>query len=318
MRTRFTESGAGAPPKLLPAAMLLFLGSIWGLNASIAKLAGQSGVAPIGFTTWQMTGAAVVVALVCLARGRRILIDRPHLIYYLVVGLIGTAVPSINMVNALRHLPAGVLSIGITMVPLFSYTMSLGVGLERFDRLRCLGILLGFSGVLLIVLPEASLPGPDDALWFLISLLTPLLYAFSNVATAKLRPPHGESLPLAGGMVATIALVLWPVALVTDSVFAPGLPPGLGGDSVGTLTILVAMAVSSVAYFIYFEIVRMAGPVWVSVVGYIITATGIGWGMLFFGETHSAYVWAAVAVIFAGLALVNGRQARAAVVVGRT
>ncbi|MEQ8602847.1 MAG: DMT family transporter [Marivibrio sp.] len=299
-------------PRLLPALLLLFLGSIWGLNASIAKLAGQSGVAPIGFTSWQMSGAAVVVTAVCLARGLRIRFDAAHWRYYLLVGVLGTGAPSVNLVNALNHLPAGVLTIGLAMVPLFSYLMSLTVGLERFDRLRAGGILLGFAGMLLIILPEASLPNEGDALWFLISLLTPLLYAFSSVAAAKFRPQGASSLPLAGGMLITLGIVLWPTAWAAGQIFTPSLGE-TGGLSVASVTVLVAIAVSSVAYFIYFEIVRMAGPVAVSVVGYIVTCTGIGWGMLFFGEEHSLYVWAAVAVIFAGLALVNKRQEKAAI-----
>lgn len=301
-----------AAPRLLPAVLLLFLGSIWGLNASVAKLAGQNGVDPIGFTTWQMSGAAVVVTLVCLLRGLRIRFDGAHWRYYLLVGVLGTAAPSVNMVNALNHLPAGVLTIGLAMVPLFSYLMSLTVGLERFDRLRAGGILLGFAGMLLIVLPEASLPGEDDALWFLISLLTPLLYAFSSVAAAKFRPPGASSLSLSGGMLITLGVVLWPTAWATGQIFTPG-PGEAAGLSVGAWTVLFAIAVSSVAYVVYFEIVRMAGPVAVSVVGYIVTCTGIGWGMLIFDETHSLYVWAAVAVIFSGLALVNKRQSQAAV-----
>jgi drug/metabolite transporter (DMT)-like permease len=298
-------------PRLLPAGLLLFLGVIWGLNSSIAKLSGQHGVDPIGFSAWQMSGAAAIVGLACLVRGYRIRFDSAHWRYYLLVGLIGTALPSINLVNSLRYLPAGVLTIGLSMVPLFSYLMSLGLGLEKFDRLRCLGILIGFSGVLLIVLPDASLPNPDDAYWFLIGLITPLLYAFSSVAAAKFRPANATSFPLAGGMLIVIGIVLWPVALIADQGFMPDFTPGFDGQSLGTWSVLIAMAVSSIAYFLYFEVVRMAGPVAVSMVGYIVTATGIAWGMAIFDERHSAYVWAAVLVIFCGLALVNLRQARA-------
>ncbi len=304
-----TARAAGAPAgRLLPAGLLLFLGSIWGLNASIAKLAGLNGVAPVGFTTWQMSGAAVFVTAACLASGRRIRFDRAHLVYYLAVGIVGTGLPSVNLVTALEHLPAGVAAIALSMVPLFSYGMSLLARYERFDRWRCVGILLGFAGVLLIALPEASLPDPEDAGWFLMLLLTPFLYGFSSVAAARFRPAGSGSMPLAAGMLLVLALGLWPTAFLLGDVFAPALPP-----DTATWAVLVAVAVAAVAYITYFEIIRLVGPVATSVVGYIVTATGIGWGMLFFGERHSVYVWAAVGVIFAGLALVNGRQARAAV-----
>lgn len=307
---------AGASGRLVPALLLLFLGTIWGLNASVAKLAGQNGVAPIGLAAWQMSGAAVVTLIAARAAGLRVRFDRAHWRYYLVVGLIGTAAPNVNMVNALNHLPAGLLMIGLSTVPLFSYLMSLAVRLERFDRLRLGGVLLGFAGVLTIVLPEASLPEANDALWFLIGLLTPLLYGFSSVATAKLRPADASSLPLAAGMLLVIALALWPTAWAAGHVYAPGWPVGEGPERTAALALAGVIAVSSIAYILYFEIVRMAGPVAVSVVGYVVTCTGIGWGMVFFDERHSPYVWVGVAVIFAGLALVNKRQTRAAVING--
>lgn len=302
-----------APPaapagRLVPALLLLFLGSIWGLNASLAKLAGLSGVQPLGFSAWQFSGAAVCVALLCVGSGRRIRFDGAHCLYYLLVGVVGTGVPNVNLVTVVRELPAGVTVIALSMVPLFSYAMSLLAGLERFDVPRCLGILLGFAGVLLLVLPEASLPEPEDAGWFLLLLFTPFLYGFASVAAARFRPAGTGSMSLAGGMLLTLAAVLWPTALATGQAFAPAAPPDLP-----TWAVLGSVAVTTVAYIVFFEIVRLAGPVATSVVGYIVTATGIGWGMLIFGEQHSPYVWGAVAVIFAGLALVNGRQMRAAV-----
>lgn len=309
--TSEVPSPAAPAPRLVPALILLFLGTIWGLNSSIGKLAGQHGVDPIGFSAWQMAGAAVVVALVCRLKGLPIRFDRAHWRYYLLVGLIGTALPSVNLINTLRHLPAGVLTIGLSMVPLFSYMMSMTVGLERFDRVRAAGILLSFVGVLLIVVPDASLPEPEDAQWFLIGLLTPLLYAFSSVAAAKFRPAGATSFPLAGGMLIVMGAVLWPTALATGQAFAPTLTLDPGAIDWGTWSVLIAMAVSAVAYFCYFEVVRMAGPVVVSLVGYIVTVTGIAWGIAIFDERHSPYVWAAVAVIFAGLALVNMRQGKA-------
>ncbi len=46
-------------------------------------------------------------------------------------------------------------------------------------------------------------------------------------------------------------------------------------------------------------------------VGYIVTLTGLAWGMVVFGERHSGWLYLATGLIFAGLALVNlNRRAR--------
>ena len=48
---------------------------------------------------------------------------------------------------------------------------------------------------------------------------------------------------------------------------------------------------SSAAYVLYFQIIRMAGPVYLSQVGYLVVSIGVLAGMLIFGERHSLWVW---------------------------
>jgi drug/metabolite transporter (DMT)-like permease len=55
----------------------------------------------------------------------------------------------------------------------------------------------------------------------------------------------------------------------------------------------------------FFEVMRLAGPVFFSQTGFLVTLSGVFWGWFLFGETHSAYVWAAMAAIFLGLGLVT-------------
>ena len=298
-----------APPSnRLAPFLLLFLGTMWGFNTSIIKIAGAEGAPPIGITTLQMTGAALVLFLFCRFRGLPIRFTRPYLIYYLNVGVLGTALPSLNMVAMLQELPAGVMVLAIATAPLFTYVGSLFVHLERFDLMRFAGVLVGLGGVLVIVLPSASLPRPDDTGWFLIALLTPALYSYSTITAAKLRPEGSHSFALSGGMTILISVLLWPVAVGVGQVyFPPVLEP-----TIATLAIAIIVIIACIAYFLFFELVRAIGPVSISVVGYVVTLTGMMFGILLLGESHSNWVWGAAGMIFGGLALVNGRQAAGA------
>ncbi|MCH7565494.1 MAG: DMT family transporter, partial [Gemmatimonadetes bacterium] len=51
-----------------------------------------------------------------------------------------------------------------------------------------------------------------------------------------------------------------------------------------------------------------AGPLFAAQTGCIVTASGVFWGIIILAEEHSAWVWAALAVIFAGVTLVNPRS----------
>lgn len=54
-----------------------------------------------------------------------------------------------------------------------------------------------------------------------------------------------------------------------------------------------------------FEIIKRAGPVFFSTSNYIATVFGVVLGMLFFGDSHSLWIWAAMILMFIGLFCVN-------------
>ena len=68
---------------------------------------------------------------------------------------------------------------------------------------------------------------------------------------------------------------------------------------------------ASIAYVLYFQIIRLAGPVYLSQVGYLVVVIGVVTGMLVFGERHSLWVWGGIALMVGGLILVNVGQRRA-------
>jgi len=306
-----TPLAAGSVSPVLPLAMILGLGSLWGLAFSLSKMATMGGVHPVSYTFWQGIGAGAIVALLCRLRGLRIPLAPRYLRYYLIVGLVGLALPNVNMVTAISHLPAGVMVLTIPFVPLMTYAIAIGLKMERFAPMRFAGVLCGLAGVTMIVLPKSSLPDTDAAPWFLMALLTPAAYAASNVLAARLRPPGAHSFPLAAGMLLAAGLILAPVVFAMDVLYLPAVPAGAA-----EIAILGQIAVSCVAYLIFFEVLRLAGPVFMSFTGYIVTLTGIGWGVLLFGERHSPWVWGAAALIFSGLALVNLRRSGAPATAG--
>ena len=298
-----TPLAAGHVRLAVPLAMILLLGGMWGLAFSFSKMAANGGVHAVAYTFWQGLGGGLIVAVACWARGMRIPLGREWLRYYFTIGLVGIALPNVNLVAAIAHLPAGVMVLTIPFVPLITYAIAIGLKMERFSMLRFAGVMCGLAGVALIVLPKASLPDPDAAPWFLLALATPALYAINNVLAARLRPPDTRSLPLAAGMLLAAAIMLTPVVFLMDVLYWPSLP--VGEAEIG---IAGQIIISSIAYLMFFEVLRLAGPVFMSFTGYIVTLAGIAWGILLFGESHSPWIWGAACLIFTGLALVNLRR----------
>ena len=53
--------------------------------------------------------------------------------------------------------------------------------------------------------------------------------------------------------------------------------------------------------------VSRAGAVFAVQVSYLVTLFGLCWAMLFLGEAYTGWVWAALLVLFSGMALVQPR-----------
>ena len=66
-----------------------------------------------------------------------------------------------------------------------------------------------------------------------------------------------------------------------------------------------ASAGQVVAFITGLEVARMAGPVYVSQMNYVIVGSGFVWALVLFDESLSIWVWVALVLIFFGLTLTN-------------
>jgi drug/metabolite transporter (DMT)-like permease len=95
-----------------------------------------------------------------------------------------------------------------------------------------------------------------------------------------------------------------PLALMTGQWISP-LPPWGAPD----MAIVGSSVAHALAYAGYVWMVGRAGAVFAAQVSYLVTAFGIFWAWLLLGETYSGWIWAAVALMFMGLFLVQPRPA---------
>ena len=200
----------------LSLLMLLTLGILWGGITAMAKFVTMAGVPALGYAFWQTSGAGIILLLVCLARGKPPPMGRAHLRHYLIVGALGSAIPTANLFYALANLPTGIVALVITTGPLFAYLLSLFVRLEGFDWRRAAGIGLGFVAILMIAVPDASLPDRAMVPWALFALIAPLSYSAENVYLAIRRPSRSSPFVLLCGMMIAGSLILLPVVWVSD------------------------------------------------------------------------------------------------------
>ena len=140
----------------------------------------------------------------------------------------------------------------------------------------------------------------------MIALLVPVLAAVNNVAGEKLTPAKASPFAMAGGMMSIAAVFLFIAMVARDGIF---LPTDAGSE--GLWVVLWAAAGQAVTYVSFFEIVRRAGAVFFALLNYVVVAAGLIWANILFGDRLSLWVWLAVIVLAASLALTNLGTARA-------
>lgn len=291
--------------RMLPAYLaLLAIGGAWGLTTPLIKTATQFGHVALGIALWQVTITVVVLGIFLALRGelQRLVLDGPALRLYAVLGVMGIALPQWASFTGTTHLPAGVMSIVISLVPVFTLPLALGLGMERFSARRLAGVALGALAIVLLTAPSGSLPAPGLWVWVLVGALAPLLYAIEGAYVAASRVQQTSALQLlwAGSVVALMVLV--PLNLILGGMQAPTLRPGNGEGA-----IILASLLSMLAYAGYIMLLRRAGAVFGAQVAYTVTGSGVLWAMLLLGERYSPWVWAAMAALFVGLLLVQPR-----------
>lgn len=286
-------------------------GMIWGITFSLARIATEAGKAPLGLAWWQAFGGGIVLLIYSILKSefRR---HRPRLGQMLFVGTCGNVIPGTLLFYAAIYVPAGVLAITIAIVPMLTYASGTALSLERFSWRRLAGVLLGFVAILLIMLPdgvkglEAAQSGTlltDTRFWIAASLFACCFYTLENLFVES-RVSAEISIPvlLSGGMLVAAALLL-PLVLLNKDFVTISLPLDKVDGS-----IIAMMFVSAVAYLMYLMLIKMAGAIFASMSGYVVTLAGVFWGIIIFSETHSPLIWAALALMLVGMALVTPRS----------
>lgn len=291
--------------RLLTAyAVLLVLGAAWGMSAPLIKLATSGGIRPTTIIFCQASLAALVLGAVLALRGRLrgMRWSAPYLRLYAVVGLFGMVLPAYASYSATRMLPAGIVSIVISLVPLFALPLALTLGSERFVPRRLLGVLAGAGAMALLMGPEASLPGAGLWVWVPVAALAPLFYAIEGAAVARSRLADVGPFQMlwAGYLVSAAAAV---PLVVLDG--APLVPARLADPAVIAFVVAGLMGIG--AYGGYLWLLRQTGAVFGAQVSYTVTGMGVIWAMVLLGERYSGWVWGALALLFLGLFLVQPR-----------
>lgn len=287
--------------------ILILLGMIWGTGFSIARFAMTNGVPALGYSFWQALGPTIIIGLIVCARKPpgKVMVSRAK--FYFLTGLTGIVIPNTSMYFAAPHLPTSIVAMIVNTVSIIAYPLALLAGLELFNWQRMMGVVLAFCGLMLIILPKSSIVTPEMIPWVLSTLITPVSFATCSIYIARYSPADTDALGLSAGMLLYASLLLLPFVCINHSFYLFHFPL-----TMPDWIILLEIVLSSTGYLLYFKLIKMAGPVYYSLVDTIVVLTGIVWGYIIFGEELNKWTTTAVLMILVAILLVTKQQRTAA------
>ena len=305
------------PSTNLLRAVLLGAGVLWGLTIAVSPLQIESGWDPLPLIFWQALVSTVLLSLWMVAQRRSFPLDRRTLVFYVIMALTGTAAPQVLSLAASDQIAVAVRSIMFALIPMISLGFGLLFRIETVSGRRLLGLLLGFVAIGIIALfgsDNAGFGGKElSFLWFGAMLLVVALYAFENNWVKLMMP--GDMNPFVALLGANLfsVFLLIPVMLAQTDTWI-GLPLAFDGiHARPTFMFWLVTAIQIIAYGGFVFCIDKGGPAFAGQVSYIVTASGVLWGLIIFQQERlTPAIVIALIVVLGGIALVNPNRQGAA------
>lgn len=282
---------------------LVLMGAGWGMTQPLTKIAVSTRYGHFGLVFWQQVLGVSLLAVVCLIRRETVPLGTRHLRLYAIIAMIGTTLPNTLSYQAAVHLPSGIMSLLLSIIPMFSFAIALMLGNDSFTFRRFIGLIIGLFGVLMIIAPAVDLGQPIPVFWAGTYLITGLFYAFEGNYLAKWGTAGLNPLQVMLGASLLGLVVVVPLMMNAGQFIAPVWPlpsPQLAQVGASVLHILV--------YAAYVWLVTQAGAVFTAQVSYLVTGFGLFWAWVILSEAYAAALWVALGCMFLGMYLVQPRQ----------
>ncbi|PVE24292.1 EamA family transporter [Microvirga sp. KLBC 81] len=288
-------------------ALLGLLSVIWGGSFLFVGVAVKE-LPPLVIVALRVSLAALALQIVLRAMGMRLPRERQAWAAFFGMGILNNVIPFSLIVWGQSHIASGLASILNATTPLFTVVVAHYLtNDEKLTGSRLGGVIVGFIGVAVMIGSAALASLNTNVLAQLAVLGAALSYGFSGVFGRRFKTLGIPPLVAAAGQVTASSCILLPVSFIVDR------PWTLAQPSTTAVLSLLALALVSTAfaYLIFFRLLARAGATNVGLVTFLIPVSAILFGVLLLGETLEMRHMAGMALIAAGLMLIDGRPAAA-------
>jgi drug/metabolite transporter (DMT)-like permease len=277
------------------------LALLWGSTFLWIELA-LDALTPVQVTFSRCVLGSAALLVACLGSGRRLPRDRATWGHIVVAAFFCNALPFAMFSVGQQTIDSGVAGVLNATTPLWSLVIGVAIGSERGLRpVRLAGLLLGFTGVVLIFAPWRT-SGPVG--WGALAIV---VAAASYAVGFAYMGRH-----LVGKGIPTISLSAAQLVAATG-LTALTLPAGgLTSIEIDPKTLIVVVVLGVVAtgatFHLTYRIIAAEGATNAATVGYLLPVVSVALGAIVLDEPLSLRIAAGMVVVLVGVGLTRRQQ----------
>lgn len=245
--------------------------------------------------------AAIVLNLFLLIRKVKLSTSLTFWKHVALAGFFAQALPFMLFNWGEQHIDSGLASILNGLTPLSTVLLAhFTISTERLSTKKVIGVVLGFSGLVVLSLPKLS-NGFDAAFLGIVAVtFGAVSYAIGLIYSRKYLSQAPPMHAPAGQLLAS-SIYLVPLAFIVDTqtVFSE-----IGGPAWLSMFLLSFFG-TAVAFVLYFQLIERTSASFVSLVTYIMPIFGIALGAIFLDEEITLTMVMGMLLILTGILVVN-------------
>ncbi|WP_199314194.1 DMT family transporter [Leptolyngbya sp. FACHB-671] len=280
--------------------LLILLSVLWGGSFFFIELTLQD-LRPLTVVLGRVVLAAIALTTFAYFQGHQMPTSAKLWREFLVMGTLNNLIPFSLISWGQLHIDSSLAAILNATTPVFGVVLAhLLTADERLSVNRLLGVICGFFGVAVLVGTEVLSGLQLRGLGQFAVLLAAFSYACAGIYGRRFR--QLPATVAAAGMVSGTAIMMAPLTLVLER-------PWTANPDWMSMSALLALGLFStaIAYLLYFHILAIAGATNLLLVTFLIPLSALLLGVFVLGESLEWNAFAGMALIFVGLAAIDGR-----------
>ena len=277
----------------LDLTLLIFLGVIWGSSFFNIKIATYS-YEPFTLALVRVFFASIPLVILCHYKKIKIEAFCKNWKWFALIGLCNIAIPFVLIAIGTAKINSYLAAILMSTTPLSGSILAhFFLKDEKLSFLKSLGVLIGFSGIILLFFDKVII-NENNIIYALITILGSTFYCIGGILTLKLKHKKNENV--------TTSTTLWSIIFLIPLSLLIEKPWNLSPSIESTLALLYLGTIATgLAWLIRFRILTVNGLVFQTQVAYLIPIFGILFGYFLMDEIITWKVFVSLAIILSGI-----------------